>query len=310
MRNDLPQFLDESKDAPSPEFLGQAVMTITGGTGKGRGNINFLRVGYNWRTVLFSTGEVPTHELYPQTGVRARTVCYYGNPFKKDDRTLIEAIERLMINNYGHLGPLFLEKFVVRENFQDAADVIKKVYKSKLEKLYSMIGSRKGIEDRIMKHMAITWTAAFMFHNFFKEELGEFDFDKVILDKVKDSKDDLKEMPLFIRALDLIWGWVSSNKKLFKEEGAITKDSETHGTEFGIEKQIEDDDCICIVPDKLSKMLSDHKMSSEIVLKLLKEENVIKCTEGRRMYKVRFNGHPRWMVVLDCNQVKIKLGLE
>jgi putative DNA primase/helicase len=109
--NGLPFILDESKLAPKG-VVPSVLYMVANGIGKGRGNPKGLAVAKRWRTVLFSTGEMPITGYSEDGGSRMRCLAIRGYPLgAKNDATLkiVSELNAALSSNYGHAGPRFVQ---------------------------------------------------------------------------------------------------------------------------------------------------------------------------------------------------------
>ena len=105
----LPTFLDDTKQAKSPELVTSVIYDVCSDRGKSRGKIDGLRRTSSLRTVLFSTGERPATSHGQHAGAYARTITMQGMVMvggdRPDNRRLAEWLHSRCAEVYGHLGP-------------------------------------------------------------------------------------------------------------------------------------------------------------------------------------------------------------
>lgn len=120
--NGLPLLLDDSKRARKK--LGRSVVadvlyTIVNGIADVRATRYGLRHTRYWRTVLLSTGESRIIDASKDGGTAARALCLWGPPFggtSKATGQVIRELNRLLMRNYGHAGPLFIRWLLEHKN--------------------------------------------------------------------------------------------------------------------------------------------------------------------------------------------------
>jgi hypothetical protein len=108
--NGLPFILDESKLAPKG-VVPSVLYMVANGIGKGRGNPKGLAAAKRWRTVLFSTGEMPVTGYSEDGGSRMRCISLRGYPLGAKNNATLKVVSELnaaLCLNYGHAGPCFV----------------------------------------------------------------------------------------------------------------------------------------------------------------------------------------------------------
>jgi putative DNA primase/helicase len=109
--NGLPFILDESKLAPKG-VIPSVLYMVANGIGKGRGNPRGLAGAKRWRTVLFSTGEMPITGYSEDGGSRMRCLSIRGYPLGAKNNATMKVVTELnaaVCLNYGHAGPRFVQ---------------------------------------------------------------------------------------------------------------------------------------------------------------------------------------------------------
>jgi hypothetical protein len=116
---DLPMYLDDTRTASTRMKNGidpvQVVYDVVSGTTKGRGTISGTEAKRAWRTILMSTGEEPITGDSTKLGVFARTWAIFGQPWgttSPETAAMVLEIESLVSENYGVLGPLWVQRIL------------------------------------------------------------------------------------------------------------------------------------------------------------------------------------------------------
>ena len=109
MLNGLPLFLDDSKEAPTPQLVPDVIYGFTSGQFRRRGNIHSFRAVASARGVLLSSGEQPLSGFGRHGGGRARVLELFGSPFDGTDLgQFVTELKEGVCGNYGHAGPEFI----------------------------------------------------------------------------------------------------------------------------------------------------------------------------------------------------------
>ena len=115
--SDMPLWIDELQLKANPEHQKTLTYLVASGQGKMRMNRDGgLRETVRFRNVALSTGEQPLVTDTDKGGEDARVLQIYGCPLEEDE--LGRAAHECAKKNYGHAGPLFLERLVGTESHE------------------------------------------------------------------------------------------------------------------------------------------------------------------------------------------------
>lgn len=119
----LPTFLDESQRAKDSRAVANVLYEAAHGRGRSRGNTKSLSRTKTWRTVLFSSGELPATSFTNDGGTRARCMEIRGLPFARKDKETARLVIDLNLQisgNYGHAGLEFVQSLMIaRDRWED-----------------------------------------------------------------------------------------------------------------------------------------------------------------------------------------------
>jgi hypothetical protein len=107
---ELPVFLDDAQHCPA-DLKRSVIYMIANGRGKGRGGgRGGVRETPTWHTVALSSSEEPLQEASPHEGARGRILPVGGlvPPFKPRTGVLVQAVERMVSDNHGHVGVAYI----------------------------------------------------------------------------------------------------------------------------------------------------------------------------------------------------------
>lgn len=111
--NNLPVILDETKLRRSDSVVATAAYMLPSGEGSKRGNSDASSKPIKtWATVTISSGEAPLTTFTTDHGSKARVLTLTGRPFGEfgeEGRLAAEDFSRLLLSDYGHLGPRVIE---------------------------------------------------------------------------------------------------------------------------------------------------------------------------------------------------------
>lgn len=131
--SDLPLIIDDTTTAPDIRggtTIGKTIYHITSGHSKTRGERDGgKRQDRTWRTVLMTTGEVPSSDLTRAEGAAARVLTFWGDPLGKTTPQTGSVAARLIDDlgdHYGWAGPMLVEWLC---NNRDKWDALRSEYK-------------------------------------------------------------------------------------------------------------------------------------------------------------------------------------
>jgi putative DNA primase/helicase len=179
---DLPFFLDDTRTAQPNKKNGldpmQAIYDVVAGTTKGRGTISGTEAKRAWRTVLLSTGEEPITGDSKKGGVFARTWAVGAWPWGEttpNTAAKVLRLETVVGENYGHLGPLWVQKLMrsrkVWDKWRDLYRSLRDSYGTK-----GVQGDSGGIVGRLGKNLAAVELCANIARTVLPEVFGKVDF--------------------------------------------------------------------------------------------------------------------------------------
>jgi hypothetical protein len=157
---DLPMYLDDTRTASSRMKNGidpvQVVYDVVSGTTKGRGTINGTEAKRAWRTILMSTGEEPITGSTIKLGVFARTWAIFGQPWgatTPETAAMVLNIESLIGENYGVLGPLWIQRLMEK---RASWDKWRQLYRELRDDYGTrgVTGENGGLSGRLGKNIA------------------------------------------------------------------------------------------------------------------------------------------------------------
>lgn len=166
---DLPLFFDESQLNRDPKSLGVAVYNIANGLGRVRGAAGGgTQITRTWKTCLLSTGEAALLELIPTTyaGLDARIIPVPGKTLEAMDGTEVEKLSATLRENYGWLGPLFIEHL---KDF-DLEDLERR-WHSAIHELRLYVDTDDNIQRRKAESYAVLVVAIDLLQIFFEKEM-------------------------------------------------------------------------------------------------------------------------------------------
>jgi hypothetical protein len=160
--NNLPLFLDDTKEVKRHEDVAQVLYMVANGRGRGRGTTTGVAATSYWSTILLSNGEQPATSFTEDGGTRARVLTIWGSPWGKTNVEMGKTINATLAalgGNYGHAGRQWVEWLCAnralwpswQEMYRDA------------EEFY--VGSTSGtVQARISSYLATIQVASVLVH--------------------------------------------------------------------------------------------------------------------------------------------------
>lgn len=249
----LPFIIDDTKRAKDMELVRQFIYDFSSGQGRARGAIEGLRETVFWQTIALSSGESKiTSFSTGEGGVNARVLSLWKAPFGKkspEKAKLIEEIEKIIRDNFGHAGLRFVKYLIKRK---DRWDEWKLRYSRLTEKYREMAGSNE-VALRQTKYLALIHLTAIIAEKalelkiHYKEHLKKVS--QAALAETSDA-DKAKE------ARELVFGWVAGNQSSFWEHE--TPNKPPYGGWLGVWDPDEDGKTVALLPPQLHKFLKEH----------------------------------------------------
>jgi len=166
----LPLFLDDTKlvttaqGRKGEELLGKTIYMFVNGTGRGRDTrTGGQRTTTTWRSIMFSTGEVPSSDLAHAEGASARVLSFWTAPFGASNKHTGAMMERLintqLAENFGHAGPMFVKWL---HEHRERWDMLRGAYEETTLKVRAMFNSPSA--DRLSRVIALIEVTAAAAH--------------------------------------------------------------------------------------------------------------------------------------------------
>ncbi|PYT23514.1 MAG: hypothetical protein DMG57_31720 [Acidobacteria bacterium] len=281
----LPIFLDETQRAKDARFIASTLYEVAHGRGRARGNTQSVSRTRTWRTVLFSTGEMPATSFTQDGGTRARCIEIRGYPFGAANPATARVVADLNVelkSNFGHAGPIFLQAMLMNCDKWDG-------WKDQYQKLVAGLSGRvpkdakvdAAIVDRLAHYMAAVQLAAARVHEWFglpwdfKDPLEE-----MWLEIVAESNEATGEE----RALRDVLSWSHSQQHTFLGRHQSDQDGNPRAPARGWSGRWDPGDdwnFIAFYPTVLSQVLTELRYSPDTILPGWKERRWLDIAKGR-----------------------------
>jgi hypothetical protein len=215
--NGLPLLLDDSKRARSYQgksVIGPTLYTIVNGIADVRATRYGLKHTRYWRTVLLSTGESRLIDATKDGGTAARCLCLWGQPFGETTKStgqIIRDLNRILIRNYGHAGPKFVEWLIEhKEEWPRWTEQLADLAKEMEGACGRIVDS--GVVSRITEYMAILELTGRLVHRALDLP---WKFDSPIKNLAPDLATGASCTDRASEALDHAYEWALANRSRF-----------------------------------------------------------------------------------------------
>lgn len=261
MLNGLPLILDDTKRAKRPEQVAQTLYDVANGRGKGRGSLKGTQRMTRWRTVLLSTGEAPATSFTEDGGTRTRCVEVIRPPFGKDDAETsqtVRALNRALINHYGHAGPKFVQWLLQHREEWSA-------YASAYRDYIQEFDSQSGATSRMAEHLALFRLVAALVHD---ARILRWHYDGVSPELAKAIMAEADEASGELRALRHVISWAYSHQYNFLGREAVdTNGNKRAPLTIAGKWDFDEESDLCFLPHVLKNVLQEGKFDADSILR-------------------------------------------
>lgn len=155
----------------------------------------------NWCTIIFSTGEPSISSDHSLGGVSVRVIEFSGNPFKEDNRTLVEGLRTGLMENYGHAIEPFLKAFFD--------------FEWRRVEFFWDEGELTRVEHRMADIFQAVYIAGVLFEQVFRVGVDPKDIVKSVFKEVK--KERANEGDFISRFISYLIDQLSANRTSFRD---------------------------------------------------------------------------------------------
>ena len=204
----IPMGIDEASMSSTKDWT-EFLYIITGGEDKNRMTKDCLLAEQSpFRTVVLSSGEFSLiSKAANNTGIRARVSEYSGITWTQDSENS-NKIKSICLDNYGHLGPKFVEELMKLNK-----ESLVKAHKSWCNKIKSKL-NHAHIKDRLAQKLAIYMLTG---HIANKKLNLQLDLEGILDFLITNENCRLSESDIAIKAYEYIIEIVSKNFHHFKK---------------------------------------------------------------------------------------------
>lgn len=283
--NALPIFLDDSHLATDQQVK-SVIYMLAGGVGRMRGSLKGNQSISAWHTVGFFTGERPVTSVTTHEGARARVIEFHGSPFPGISGELVSQIKSALNNNFGHAGPLFLQKLI--QIINEERELLKTKTASYSNILKNLAPS--GIDNRKASYFAAVWATASIVEELF--QLGGKPAQLI----PKLFEETCGEGRSFgQKAMEALSSWVMGNWNNFSD-GKNTVSGEVYGV-------IQSGEYVAVFPHKLEEFFTKKGFSYEAAIRTFRDLGWIQ-TEGKHLTsRIRYQKTVTRMIKIFWNDL-------
>lgn len=204
----IPMGIDEASMSSTKDWT-EFLYIITGGEDKNRMTKDCLLAEQSpFRTVVLSSGEFSLiSKAANNTGIRARVSEYSGITWTQDSENS-NKIKSICLDNYGHLGPKFVEELMKLNK-----ESLVKAHKSWCNKIKSKL-NHAHLKDRLAQKLAIYMLTG---HIANKKLNLQLDLEGILDFLITNENCRLSESDIAIKAYEYIMEIVSKNFHHFKK---------------------------------------------------------------------------------------------
>jgi uncharacterized protein (DUF927 family) len=212
--NNLPLFLDDTKDLARTNAVANLIYNLASGQGKGRGSTKGSQKTRYWNNITISTGEQKITTFTKDGGTAARVLPITGLPFGRADTEtaqLVESIELDIQECYGVAGEVWIR--YIQDNKKCWGDW-KTLYLI-ASRQYSHQANGNSVVGRLAKYMGLINVAAYLFNDCFNKD---YDYLSIINISWQRIVEENAEVDRPLQALKTVYSWMVANKHKFKND--------------------------------------------------------------------------------------------
>jgi uncharacterized protein (DUF927 family) len=258
--NNLIAIFDDSQQLSmtSKKEISKLIYDMANGSGKTRSNIDIKTGPINiWELIFILTGERQLLDEKTDGGAHKRLLEIEGVP--SVDKNLARLTKKIVYENYGFLGPMFIE--FIKENRSKLDDW--------LNEIEDKLSNNKNLEAHIT-HVSVLVLCDRILHKILGYEKSDsIAWGKRILGKLP-TKKSIDKMEY---ALEIIKETYFSNRSRFSNESKIARLGFIHS------------DGPCFYRNELLKILRENDIPEKQFLRFIKQENIV-ILDSKNNFKV------------------------
>ena len=213
LTNDLPNIIDDSKNATDERTVADVVFMMASGHGKGRAKIEGLQTSEYFRTMCLSSGERPLTSFTKDGGTGPRVLSLWGSPFggfSNELGALAGNFNQIIGNNYGFAGPTFVKFLLDNQELWPEWQEEFEFEKARYECWAKEAGNIYA--GRMASSLAAITMALWLAHECFGFEFDYYDVIEPVWDEVLNSSSQANQSRA---ALNHVYELADSNREKF-----------------------------------------------------------------------------------------------
>lgn len=216
--NNLPLFIDDTKDLPKSDKIASLIYNLASGQGKGRGSVRGSQKNRYWSNITFSTGEQKITSFSKDGGTVGRVLTLEGLPFEDDSNEtalFVKRIESDVSECYGVVGKEWIKYLLANKN--DSLVVWKSIYRN-AQQIYTEQVQGNSVVGRLADYMALIHTTAFLFNECFDMQI---DYESTLSEVWNTFVKENAEVDRPLMALQEVYQWAYSNQVRFSSQKSV-----------------------------------------------------------------------------------------
>lgn len=298
--NSLPLCLDELKSFGRGQVVDheitKLVYMVSEGTGRARSNRSItLRETPSWSCNVLLTGEHRIDQVGEDTGIRARALSFWGNPFGEataSTAAVVKELGEIITDHHGNVGRKFIEAVMQSntEELKKAYDVARREFASRAPT------AQANFSDRWAQHYATLAVAGQILEDLEGSPLPTGATKEVLMATWKQLHSHLSSHTSYAeRSMDAVREFVArhwADMQGIPASPDLPSRRETVG-------RVHENGEISLLPGRLEDYLEGRGISLDKALHHWRDEEWIKLdSEGNAKPSVRINGNNNRVVVL------------
>lgn len=246
-----------------------------------------------WLGSIFTNGEKSLIKSSSKNvGIQLRVIEVANIQWTKSAEHA-EKINGVIMNNYGHIGPMFAE-FIMSKDKEE----LKNKYDKSVEYLMRVF-NKKSLEDNFTKRRVVNYAMIHLTGKLFSEMFEiEIDLKDIVKMFIEIEKESIKNRNFEDSAFEYVKSYVNKHTNKFE-----TDSNKVRGEVWGYINNKKDYIEVEINPLKFEEMLKEGGYEDkDVVLKEFKENGILNCDKDRYTRKRKHGSLPKIpMIVIKIN---------
>lgn len=306
--NGIPLIVDDTKQARSPEDVGQAVYDITGGRGRARGSQHGLAVTGTWRSMMITSGEQPLSSFTQDGGTRARIIEIWNSPFGQTSAEMAQRVTELrngFMQHYGHGGPRFVDFLIANRALWPQWEQQYREIRSR----YEGSAGNSNVAFRMAAYLAVIDVAARMAH----EALGfSWRYEDTVWHLSSELTQDAAEADRAVVAMRHLINSFVGQRNRFADSVNAANSTVLTGGYIGVWSIVtsfrEQEACRAVFPQFVNELLRREGFEPSSIKRMWRDRGLMVTNPTKLGLRLRICGQPTEVIAIPESVINELMG--